>query len=229
MGEEKVTSEGGEAVANGTMSPTKSNNDVSEKKDEKKEGVEETQDEVKDKNEEVNVDQKDAKVSKDDKEEEKEVTDCKEEGDDERKEEAKSDAMEVDDEQRDDKVAENADSEEGGSKNHATKKSGGEKGKNKKEIEEKKKNDEPKTPVGPTIDRPVRERKSVERLVAIIDQDTSKEFHVEKGRGTALKDIPNGKVLNLLLHLSFHSDVAILVCIILRDLLNIALRDMGYN
>ncbi|KZV36211.1 glutamic acid-rich protein [Dorcoceras hygrometricum] len=53
------------------------------------------------------------------------------------------------------------------------------------------KKEEQKTPVGFTIDRPVRERKSVERLVAIIEQDASKEFKVEKGRGTALKDIPN--------------------------------------
>ncbi|KAI3820467.1 hypothetical protein L1987_08015 [Smallanthus sonchifolius] len=157
---------------------------------------EDTEAEVKDKNEEVNVDQKDAEVSKDDNEEEKEVKDSKEEGEDERKEEAKSDAMEVDDvgntnEQHDDKTAEIADLEEAGSRKRAAKKSGGEKGKTKTETEEKKKNDEPKTPVGPTIDRPVRERKSVERLVAVIEQDTAKEFHIEKGCGTALKDIPN--------------------------------------
>ncbi|XP_073298955.1 DEK domain-containing chromatin-associated protein 2-like isoform X2 [Primulina huaijiensis] len=48
-----------------------------------------------------------------------------------------------------------------------------------------------KTLVALTVDRPVRERKSVERLVAFIDQDAAKEFKVEKGRGTALKDIPN--------------------------------------
>ncbi|KAI7734413.1 hypothetical protein M8C21_004062, partial [Ambrosia artemisiifolia] len=195
-----VTSEGGEAAANGTVSPTKSNNDVSEKKDEKKEEVEEmcedTEDKVKDKSEEVNADQKDAEVGKGEKEEEKEVVDSKEEGGDERTEETKSDAMEVDDvgnakEQSDDKNAEIADVEEAGSKKDATKKSGEEKGKKKKATEEKKKNDEPKTPVGPTMDRPVRERKSVERLVAIIEQDSGKEFHVEKGRGTALKDIPN--------------------------------------
>ncbi|XP_027341910.1 glutamic acid-rich protein-like isoform X2 [Abrus precatorius] len=47
---------------------------------------------------------------------------------------------------------------------------------------------EPRTP---TIDRPVRERKSVERLVASIEKDATKEFHIEKGRGTPLKDIPN--------------------------------------
>uniref|UniRef100_A0A7N0VL91 Uncharacterized protein n=1 Tax=Kalanchoe fedtschenkoi TaxID=63787 RepID=A0A7N0VL91_KALFE len=41
------------------------------------------------------------------------------------------------------------------------------------------------------IDRPVRDRKSVERLVAVIERDPSKDFHIEKGNGTALKDIPN--------------------------------------
>ncbi|CAM8953005.1 unnamed protein product [Rhodiola kirilowii] len=52
---------------------------------------------------------------------------------------------------------------------------------------------EPKTPAVSSfsIDRPVRERKSVERLVAIIERDSSKDFHIEKGNGSALKDIPN--------------------------------------
>ncbi|RVX14842.1 hypothetical protein CK203_011945 [Vitis vinifera] len=64
-----------------------------------------------------------------------------------------------------------------------------------KEVEEKKVK-EPRTPAASTIARPVRERKSVERLVASIERDSTKEFHIEKGRGTALKDIPNGMVLN---------------------------------
>ncbi|KAK1397134.1 DEK C-terminal domain-containing protein [Heracleum sosnowskyi] len=59
----------------------------------------------------------------------------------------------------------------------------------KKTVEKKK--EEPKTPVAPASDRPVRERKSVERLVATIDKDSGKDFQIEKGRGTALKDIPN--------------------------------------
>lgn len=190
MGEEKVTVEAGEAPDNGAVAATESNIDVSEKKDGKKEGeeaeemCEDTEGEVKDKNE-VNIDPKEAEISKDKKEEEKEVNVSKEEGEDGREEEAKSDAMEVDDvgnenEQHDDKAAEIADSEEAGSKKRATNKSGGEKGEKKKATEEKKKNEEPKTPVGPTIDRPVRERKSVERLVAIIEQDSAKEFHIEK-------------------------------------------------
>ncbi|XP_075513852.1 DEK domain-containing chromatin-associated protein 4-like [Primulina tabacum] len=66
---------------------------------------------------------------------------------------------------------------------------------NEKKVEEHEtsteKKEDPKTPVTYTTDRPVRERKSVERLVATIEKDATKEFHVEKGRGTALKDIPN--------------------------------------
>uniref|UniRef100_A0A7N0U1X6 DEK-C domain-containing protein n=1 Tax=Kalanchoe fedtschenkoi TaxID=63787 RepID=A0A7N0U1X6_KALFE len=52
---------------------------------------------------------------------------------------------------------------------------------------------EAKTPVDSSFsyNRPVRERKSVERLVAVIERDPSKDFHIEKGIGTALRDIPN--------------------------------------
>ncbi|XP_065004454.1 DEK domain-containing chromatin-associated protein 1-like isoform X2 [Musa acuminata AAA Group] len=44
---------------------------------------------------------------------------------------------------------------------------------------------------GSSIERPVRERKTVERLVEVIEKEPNKEFQVEKGRGTPLKDIPN--------------------------------------
>ncbi|CAL0315924.1 unnamed protein product [Lupinus luteus] len=57
-------------------------------------------------------------------------------------------------------------------------------GKKRKELPET----EPRTPV---ISRPVRERKTVERLVALIENDANKELHIAKGRGTPLKDIPN--------------------------------------
>ncbi|XP_051125316.1 DEK domain-containing chromatin-associated protein 3-like [Andrographis paniculata] len=50
---------------------------------------------------------------------------------------------------------------------------------------------EPKTPAASTIERPVRQRKSVERLVNTILKDSGKDFRIKKGRGTALKDIPN--------------------------------------
>ncbi|EHA8590151.1 protein DEK [Cocos nucifera] len=49
----------------------------------------------------------------------------------------------------------------------------------------------PSTPTPSSIDRPVRERKTVERLVEVIEKEPNKEFLVEKGRGTPLKDIPN--------------------------------------
>ncbi|PWA71494.1 homeodomain-like, DEK [Artemisia annua] len=199
MGEEEATTKAGEAVTNGTVSPIKPENGVSEKKDEEKSGDDEmcvdTKDDKKDENKDV-----DAEVSKDDKE-----------GEEKRKDETKSEAMEVDgeenaNEESEDKIAEAADlkekkeddkaeeKKEAGSKKRAAKKSGEEKGTGKKVTEEKKgkeKNVEPKTPVVPTIDRPVRVRKSVERLVEVID-DIEKEFRIEKvGRGTTLKDIPN--------------------------------------
>ncbi|KAF8722061.1 hypothetical protein HU200_022692 [Digitaria exilis] len=40
-------------------------------------------------------------------------------------------------------------------------------------------------------DRPQRERKTVERLVEVIEKEPNKNFVVEKGRGTPLKDIPS--------------------------------------
>ncbi|XP_043691228.1 myb-like protein V isoform X5 [Telopea speciosissima] len=42
-----------------------------------------------------------------------------------------------------------------------------------------------------SLDRPVRERKSVERLVASIEKEPAKGFRIEKGLGTPLKEIPN--------------------------------------
>ena len=47
-------------------------------------------------------------------------------------------------------------------------------------MKEKRKEPKKTEPRTPTIDRPVRERKSVERLVASIDKDATKEFHIEK-------------------------------------------------
>ncbi|XP_059301049.1 DEK domain-containing chromatin-associated protein 4-like isoform X2 [Lycium ferocissimum] len=62
--------------------------------------------------------------------------------------------------------------------------------KRKRQVEDKKEL-EPKTPLASTIERPARQRKSVQRLVASIEGELTKEIHIEKGRGTALKDIPN--------------------------------------
>ncbi|KAJ8470073.1 hypothetical protein OPV22_024416 [Ensete ventricosum] len=46
------------------------------------------------------------------------------------------------------------------------------------------------SPVSST-ERPVRQRKTVERLVEVIEKEPNREFQVEKGHGTPLKDIPN--------------------------------------
>jgi protein DEK len=112
------------------------------------------------------------------------------------------------------------------SKQRGKRKSDGRKAEMKKVMEEKKE-PEPRTP---TFDRPQRERKSVERLVATVDKDAVKEFQIEKvffycifsvqilyachlgnliytsfmlkmqGRGIPLKDIPNGMVHLLFLN-----------------------------
>ncbi|CAN6477832.1 unnamed protein product [Victoria cruziana] len=50
---------------------------------------------------------------------------------------------------------------------------------------------EPGTPAAATVERPTRERKSVDRFVISNEKDLPKEFSIEKGRGTQLKDIPN--------------------------------------
>ncbi|KAK8953424.1 hypothetical protein KSP40_PGU013504 [Platanthera guangdongensis] len=47
------------------------------------------------------------------------------------------------------------------------------------------------SPVISSRERPVRERKVVERLVEVIEKEPNKAVIIEKGRGTTLKDIPN--------------------------------------
>ncbi|KAL6894655.1 hypothetical protein ACP4OV_008753 [Aristida adscensionis] len=47
------------------------------------------------------------------------------------------------------------------------------------------------TPSPYGTDRPQRERKTVERLVEVIEKEPNSNFVVEKGRGTPLKDIPS--------------------------------------
>ncbi|KAK5836449.1 hypothetical protein PVK06_012238 [Gossypium arboreum] len=53
---------------------------------------------------------------------------------------------------------------------------------------------EKKEPMTPSSDRPTRERKVVERYSApsVARSSSSKTLSIEKGRGTQLKDIPNG-------------------------------------
>ncbi|KAK8359522.1 hypothetical protein V6Z12_A04G100500 [Gossypium hirsutum] len=49
----------------------------------------------------------------------------------------------------------------------------------------------------PSSDRPTRERKVVERYSApsVARYSSSKTLSIEKGRGTQLKDIPNGDMI----------------------------------
>ncbi|XP_072992628.1 DEK domain-containing chromatin-associated protein 1-like isoform X2 [Typha latifolia] len=51
--------------------------------------------------------------------------------------------------------------------------------------------DVPKTPANSSIERPVRERRTVERLVEALEKEPTKAFLIEKGHGTPLKEIPN--------------------------------------
>ncbi|MCD7456122.1 hypothetical protein HAX54_030697 [Datura stramonium] len=55
--------------------------------------------------------------------------------------------------------------------------------KRKRQVEDKKEL-QPKTPLASTIERPVRQRKSVERLVASIELELTKEIHIEKVHGS---------------------------------------------
>lgn len=94
-------------------------------------------------------------------------------------EEEKEADTEVDEPKVEDKKTESDDDKEDRKEDkpikRAKRKAGKARGKTKSDVE--KKEIEPKTPFS---DRPVRERKSVERLVAVVDKDSSKEFHVEK-------------------------------------------------
>lgn len=74
---------------------------------------------------------------------------------------------------------------EKGSKKSDKSKSGAQKKdrKRKRKVEDKKEL-EPKTPLAPTIVRPVRQRKSVERLVASIEGELTKEIFIEKVHDT---------------------------------------------
>ncbi|KAE9614738.1 hypothetical protein Lalb_Chr04g0247871 [Lupinus albus] len=62
---------------------------------------------------------------------------------------------------------------------------------NEEKVEKKRKVLKETEPRTPAIVRPMRERKTVERLVASIEKDANKELHIAKGNGTPLKDIPN--------------------------------------
>ncbi|KAK4363919.1 hypothetical protein RND71_015277 [Anisodus tanguticus] len=152
-------------------------------KDEKKEVEEERKEADKKDIENIDIDKEEVKESKEDEDEEK--TDQESKGE-KGKKETKIKAMEEETAEKPDKNKEKGSKETDKSDSGAQKKDR----KRKRQVEDKKEL-EPKTPLASTIERPVRQRKSVERLVASIEGELTKEIHIEKGRGTALKDIPN--------------------------------------
>ncbi|KAF2305565.1 hypothetical protein GH714_006776 [Hevea brasiliensis] len=215
MGEEETVTKVSEVVENGTSAPEKSVNIVTEKMEEESSELK-AMDEDKLNNEKVEAEKMDEdpkvneeKESQEDEEKGKEEpktvveektepleeeTGSKGDAEVEEKEESKEDVEgKVDgSKEKEEKAEEN---EEKGVKKRGRRKSGGEKKsgaekveKKKKKVVKEKKEPEPRTPAS---DRPQRERKSVERLVASIEKDATKEFHIEKGSGTPLKDIPN--------------------------------------
>ncbi|KAJ0936427.1 hypothetical protein HanRHA438_Chr03g0130921 [Helianthus annuus] len=188
MGEEGATAEVAETVENGTVSTDKAANDVSEKK----EAVEEMEKDVKEKKEgegeeeKGNEEPESGPMEVDDKKAPDEETENKDTEAADSKEEEENNKEENQEEEDQEETP-----EEKRTKKGAKKKGGDEKSNSKTKASVEKKEKEPTTPAVPTIERPVRQRKSVERLVAVIERDSTKEFHILKGCGTALKDIPN--------------------------------------
>ncbi|XVF70883.1 hypothetical protein PTKIN_Ptkin11bG0198100 [Pterospermum kingtungense] len=196
MGEEETKTEVPGPVSNGNSLPEKSGEAVAEKTEEENNGVKEMEEDKKVETEKMDEDQevKESKEELEKKEKEEPETEAMEEETDTREND-----KEVENEENNDEVEEKMDElkdkrkvelskEWKGSKNRSKAQKTGEKARGKTKKVEKKKEPEPRTPL---TDRPVRERKSVERLVASIDKDASREFQIQKGRGTALKDIPN--------------------------------------
>ncbi|KAG5017628.1 hypothetical protein JHK85_023764 [Glycine max] len=185
--------------------------------DKEVDGVKKVEDKKGDELKEIEEDKKDDHISENDKMDEdtevKETIEGKQENEKVQAEKPEVDAMEVEggiqEEESDEKekkdVAMEEDEDEDkdnidkSKEEEKTEDSKGKKGSKKRgrgkidgeKVKEKRKEPKKTEPRTPTIDRPVRERKSVERLVASIDKDATKEFHIEKGRGTPLKNIPN--------------------------------------
>ncbi|KAL2455510.1 DEK domain-containing chromatin associated protein [Forsythia ovata] len=167
-----------EAAANGNAKPEEKSEVVTVKKDEANNGVTEMEEDKKD-------DGKDEAPSMDvDKKPVDEVEDKVEE--------------DIDEVKAEEEEPEEHKEEKGSKKRPRTKSRSGRKDKiKKKKAEEepetpvvekekqpktptRKKEEEPKTTTPYAIERPVRERKSVERLVAAIEMETAKEFQIEK-------------------------------------------------
>jgi protein DEK len=254
MGEEEKGTKVPEVTANGTSAPAKENsNDVMTEKTEENDGIKEMEEDKND-SEKVEIARMDEDPKVTEERESKDKEDGLEEGrieameeeikpkvDEEMEGKEKEAKEEVEEKVDVSKEKEEAEEKDGGSKEKEEKleevdgerskqrgkrKSDGRKAEMKKVIEEKKE-PEPRTP---TFDRPQRERKSVERLVATVDKDAVKEFQIEKvffycifsvqilyachmgnliytsfmlkmqGRGIPLKDIPNGMVHLLFLN-----------------------------
>ncbi|KAL2495967.1 neurofilament medium polypeptide-like [Forsythia ovata] len=211
--EEREETNGGKKEINCQITEDDSGEKPKEETENKAEGkVDGIKEETEDKAEEHTEDMEETEDKAEEHTVDKEETEDKAEEHTEDKEETEDKAEEhPEDKEETENKAEEHTEEKSKKKRPRTKNSAGKNGKGKKkEAEDKekerktptgKKSMEPKTPaekkgelktpVGSTIERPVRERKSVERLVSIIEKDDSKEFQIEKGRGTALKDIPN--------------------------------------
>uniref|UniRef100_A0A1D1YH79 Dynein heavy chain-like protein PF11_0240 n=1 Tax=Anthurium amnicola TaxID=1678845 RepID=A0A1D1YH79_9ARAE len=146
--------------------------------DEKTEHAEDEGDMAEGKNEEFNAE-------KDDESDEK----CEEDGD-------KSDEIEEKSEKCGEEKTKENEEEKGSSKKRRRGRKAGEKGEGKEKKGRRKVKEMLRTPTASSIDRPVRERKTVERLVEVVEKEPAKGFLIEKGHGTPLKDIPNGRMLN---------------------------------
>ncbi|KAJ8766543.1 hypothetical protein K2173_023790 [Erythroxylum novogranatense] len=207
MGEKESDEQIQEALTNGTVASENSLEAVIDRNDEQNNGVKEME-EDKDHGEKVETE----RMDDDTKPKEDEIKQVKEKQEGDEEKEAKVAAVEEHNWKEEDKGAENQEEnkkeledkddklskeeeededendKEKVSRKHGKRKSVGGKVDRKKKAAGEKKEPEPKTPFS---HRPQRERKSVERLVASIEKDAAKEFHIQKGQGTPLKDIPN--------------------------------------
>ncbi|KAI8553007.1 hypothetical protein RHMOL_Rhmol06G0311800 [Rhododendron molle] len=202
MGEEETMSEVAEAAPDGNITAEHKDEDVPQTKEEHVKEMEEDRNDEKAGTQKMDVDEVgEEKTEEEEKKEEKQSIGEEEET----KEDTRSDDMEDEmkakeneesEEKGEEKVDELKEEEErdGESKQEKVSKGRG-KGRTpgikaksiKKEVEE----EQQKTPVTSPTNRPVRARKSVERLVESFEMESVKEFHIEKGRGAALRDIPN--------------------------------------
>lgn len=113
------------------------------------------------------------------------------EGEKEEAKKHKGDEKQVKESQKEKDEVEKSTEEKDSKKRTRGKSDGGHSMDKKKKVAEKEQ--EPRTPAS---DRPVRERKSVERLVSIIERDTSREFHIEKVLSVLLRSSPFSRLLN---------------------------------